>query len=1250
MEAPPWFRDQLRPASEAESTWLRNVFSFIRQQVCPVLSGPAPPAAETGRSSNQLLGNWSKLSQCVQADECASHLSVSVLKTIQENTPATDTLPVSYRLLSISELLSQQHLACVSNLSWNTNQQRAWAREAELCLPGQRPLPRVNMLLIGCLEEVGGEWRLTDASGSVRCELLSPSPLWRDRPVFLPHWNYIPHSAPGREHEEARGFVEMVTPPVLLSPGPQRGLATDPVGGAEPTRAICIREATTFLYNRGPGSRIRGRRVSVCGRVLSVCPLLIVAGTTFFCFSLTDDTHTLPVLVKETSRLWWARCVCVDQSVCVTALRVCVLRGWRGNNILCATERSEIHNTTAQTTADGDAQAGSQSDTPPPLMTPCAAADDDDDDDDNDAPVEAEPGRHVVQPGFRIKRSRVISYQGTVTAVVSQGAGLYVIDRKVGLCLAYQPMTRRTLRAGDVVELYHVHFLYRPCPDFPPSMLCTCLRSTLRVTSFSRVVGSPPDSSCPADGVLPRLLLENNRGVSAYLWACHLNSQLQCSLVPSVLKQQCVCVLSWKLMECVLRPRRRGQRDIYSEMLDEPHTCPVTQYSADAAVPQYVSVLELTQLLQSNCWSSLSLSSLLPPGGPGLTSAQINAALAWSSRTVTSDPQDEESRRERPLMLVGVLELPSRTFEHTLQLRDRTGVIACVVTETSEELERGQTAVFNTAWIGCLVCVQHFTMATERFLQSDFPSYQHLDQDKFITHKHCRVYLQFSLDHIHILSPSVAMVTHLRHRGEEEKNEGGPLAGTKRRKESGSSHSTPSITMDTSRACVSMVIRVEEKEGVTWMNTGAGFKEKEAALTPSFSVRAAVIGPVVNWWCDPQNGPMTDREKGEEVKVKLVCSGVSARWFPLLQPGCFYRLAVNTHDRSVLIGCGVSGQSVVELHTDSTLEVQSDWRFHTLTRPLLLHDYQQPVSPSVWTVSQVLDCSSADLVCFYGLVSDRISQNDRMSTTAHQHTGVRLTMCDQSGRSLQVYLNLSHTPYPPGLLPGNTLLLSAFQRRLSKSGSVYCRYLPVSSVSVMSLGDKSSAEPPPAPIMHLGLWAQDSQSSCAVGRVKGHVVCFLLLQLQWCCSLCGSVYTQSVCPHRCHSSSAVFQSTAKLVIDDGTGEAHVWFSGSLVGPLLGLADSQWEGLQRALRVRGHIRVYLQGRSLVCDSDTDDSLLHFLLCVCSRDAACRLLSLTCRKHNTQKPEEMRRFSRGERDFMTRMTPPLQLTCLHIHGCH
>lgn len=933
------FLDQFKPCSEAESMWLQEMFSFITQYLYPVC--PAPPTAE------ELLTG-------MHSDHCVS-LSVCVVKKIQENMTVTHTLPVSYRPVSVSELVSRQHLACVSHLSWTTSQQRAWAREAELSLSGHRALPRVNLLLIGCLRAGrGGEWRLMDSSGSIRCEVLSPSPLWLNHPVLLPCWNYIPHSASGQD--EAGGWVELIGSPVPLCPGSEQGLATGAGGGAGLSKVFGVREAAGVLQHR-----VRGQRVAVCGQVGSVCPLLVVAGTTFFCFTLTGERCMLPVLVKEGSRLWWSQFLCVGQSVCVSALRVCVLRGWRGNNILCVTDQSEIHTDyTLEPTLVDHTHTRSHSDTPPEIMMS-----------HDDNYEEAEPERDFIQSGVRIKQSKVISYQGMVTEVVSEGAGLYVIDRKVGLCLAYQPTLRRRLRAGDCVELHHVHFLYRPCPEFPPSMLCTCLRSSIRVTSFSRVGGSPPDSTCSNDGVLPRLLLDKNMGVSEYLWACHLRSQLSHSLVPSVLKQQCVCVLSWKLMELVWR-RGRGRRDIYSEMLDEPHTCPLTQYSVHPVVHQYISLSELSQSLLSESWSSVCLSSLLPSGGSSLTSSQINTALSWSLRTLTSDPhnnpQTKETLRRRPLLLVGVLELSSLTSEHkhTLQIRDSTGAVACVVTETSEEEEGGQRAAFNTAWLGCLVCVQQFTMVTERFLQSDFPSYQHLDQDRFITRKHCRVYLQFSLDHLHILSPSTAMITHLRQRGEEslcditdskrvveEEQEGGQTAGrkTRRGEDSGVAVAT--------QPYISVVIMVEQKDGMAWKNMEAGLEEEEMGLMLSFSVRAVVIGPVVNWGRDPKNGPMTDREmaREREDKVVLVFSGVSVRWFPLLQPGCFYRLiAANTRDPSVLIGSGVSEQSRVELQTDSTLQVRSDWRFHTLTLPQLLHTCKQALSPTVLSVSEVLDC------------------------------------------------------------------------------------------------------------------------------------------------------------------------------------------------------------------------------------------------------------------------------------------------------
>uniref|UniRef100_A0A096LY92 CST complex subunit CTC1 n=1 Tax=Poecilia formosa TaxID=48698 RepID=A0A096LY92_POEFO len=1126
----------------------------------------------------------------------------------------------------VSELLAQQHLACVSNLSWSTNQHRAWAREAELSLAGQRSLPRVNLLLIGWLRAGrGGEWRLEDGSGSVRCELTSPSPQWMNRLVFLPHWNYIPHDALGRGQD--RGHLELIGSPDLLGPRAELGLA------------LSVREAAGVLR-----TRVRGQRVSVWGRVGSVRPLLEVSGSCFFFFCLEDQQQTVPVLVKVGDPIRFRRCECFGhQSVTNTALRVCVLRRWRGNGVLCVTDRSETHPEDPE---------------PLPLSGPAHS------DQLLMGLEEAEPEELPVQSGGRIKHSSVISYQGTVTEVVNEGAGLYLLDRKVGLCLAFQPPARRKLRPGDQVELHQVHFLYRPSPDFPPSMLCCCLGSSLRVSAFSRVGGASKESCCPGDGVLPLLLLQSNRGVDQYLWTCSLACQLAHS-ERSKTVQLCVhyyfiCSLR-VLQEMLWTQRGRGQRDIYSEMLDRPHRCPLDQVGVPqrhvplSVCPQMdsVSLSSVPDVLQS-----LQSSSLLPPGV--LSSSQVNSGLSWSYRTLTSDPRRGDSLRPRPLLLVGVLQLPSERSEFTqsLELRDATASVSCIVTETTEEEDGGQRSVFNTtADSGSLVCVRSFTMVTERFLQSDFPSCRHLDQNCSMSNRTCRVYLQFSLDHLVILSPSVAMATHLRIGGVEPGSDDQQRNHREEEEDDDDEGSSPEG--GASQPCVSMVIRVESKGGVAWRNAVIGGSCEGAGLQLGFSATALLIGPVVRWGRDPKNQPMMEKEVNpeREEKVLLQFSGVSSRWFPLLQPGSVYRLtAPNTQDPSVLIGCSVAGQKGVELHADSSLQVRPDWRFHTLTRPLLL--------PHTWTqVTWFWFCSDplqgeSELVSLYEVVlpnnkteSNKNNTkatwnilNNKQSTREKEVTGVRLTVCDQSGRSLCVYLDLTHTPYPPGLLPGNQVLLSGFLRRISRSGSVYCSPSPVSCITVTSLGDCSRLAPPPAPSMHLAHWAS---SRTVEAQVKGHLVCVLHLQLQWSCSHRGGMCYRKVCSSPC--GSATFQATARLVFDDGTAEAHVWLSGRPVQTVLGLADSQWAGLQRAVRVRGHIHVFPGGRSLRTDGDTEDVLLHFLLSLCSGDVIGQQVILTCRKRTNQSPagrNEVRRFSRGDRDFLTRRLRPLQLTCSHL----
>ncbi|TUT77146.1 Transferrin receptor protein 2 [Bagarius yarrelli] len=77
--------------------------------------------------------------------------------------------------------------------------------------------------------------------------------------------------------------------------------------------------------------------------------------------------------------------------------------------------------------------------------------------------------------------------EGRVTGVQDAEAGLYQIDGKLLLCLAYQPLWKwgGGIRPGAELELHNVHFLFRPSPFAADVVLCVCLRSTVTVTSFS---------------------------------------------------------------------------------------------------------------------------------------------------------------------------------------------------------------------------------------------------------------------------------------------------------------------------------------------------------------------------------------------------------------------------------------------------------------------------------------------------------------------------------------------------------------------------------------------------------------------------------------------------------------------------------------------------------------------------------------------------------------------------------------------
>lgn len=102
---------------------------------------------------------------------------------------------------------------------------------------------------------------------------MSFSPLWLHRPVFLPHWNYIP-KASGQEQREDGGHVELIGWPVLLCPAPDRDVVL--------IRAVGVREAASVLSHRYVSPVTKRRSSTLCiPQRGNACLLILIINTRF---------------------------------------------------------------------------------------------------------------------------------------------------------------------------------------------------------------------------------------------------------------------------------------------------------------------------------------------------------------------------------------------------------------------------------------------------------------------------------------------------------------------------------------------------------------------------------------------------------------------------------------------------------------------------------------------------------------------------------------------------------------------------------------------------------------------------------------------------------------------------------------------------------------------------------------------------------------------------------------------------------
>ncbi|XP_030043834.1 CST complex subunit CTC1 isoform X1 [Microcaecilia unicolor] len=505
---------------------------------------------------------------------------------------------------------------------------------------------------------------------------------------------------------------------------------------------------------------------------------------------------------------------------------------------------------------------------------------------------------------------------------------------------------------------------------------------------------------------------------------------------------------------------------------------------------------------------------------------------------------------------------------------------------------------------------------------------------------------------------------------------------------------------------VSQLFLLVHKEGLLLRNCtpiqGDGTRDigQQERLTLQLSFQATVV-----WVGKPRAEPGDTQESPEIIdgdwerlrepqRVLLLFTGKSIRWFPVLHPDCLYRLIIpRCSDVGVFKRLCAPTVPVKTQHLFNCpllLVVPENWKLHyvTLLESLIEHqDLYQTLArgrPELHSVAEILQPKfTRSLVSFVGEIAERtLCEPERKSwiptsLSKGRDEGVflpweytlKLTVRDTSSSrsTLHVYIN-SSVPLLLGLLPKAQVHFYNLERKTSKLNNVYCKFVACSSFSVMELPSHpalrsaalDSESPPPdssLPMMFLSqLMLQPEQSSR--GRSVCHVVCVLSLGLNWLCSHCGSAFVNGSCSRTgptCSSKTPVFQAYAKIIIEDGSTEAHVMCRNHQVSALLHLPPSEWEGLQQHVLKKGHVYIHHRGWSVEhkCTEAPDEDLLtKYLRKLCLSPLICRPVLLSFRPHQQGKEAshtdsvQTRTFGLGRYEYRTHIPAPLLLMCLEL----
>ncbi|NXI58423.1 CTC1 protein, partial [Chloroceryle aenea] len=95
----------------------------------------------------------------------------------------------------------------------------------------------------------------------------------------------------------------------------------------------------------------------------------------------------------------------------------------------------------------------------------------------------------------------------------------------------------------------------------------------------------------------------------------------------------------------------------------------------------------------------------------------------------------------------------------------------------------------------------------------------------------------------------------------------------------------------------------------------------------------------------------------------------------------------------------------------------------------------------------------------------------------------------------------------------------------------------------------------------------------------------------------------------CPSPTGVRQASARVLVEDGTGEALVLCSNQHVAAMLGLSLPDWEALQNCVQSRGRVSFHHgEATGTGCVEEPEDLIACYLRSLCRSPLICRPILL------------------------------------------